>query len=71
MTDLDVLVVMETAEPFVERLHRLYCLLALPVDADILCYTPDEFSALKAGGWLKYALEGEVVLYAKEPVGRG
>ncbi|HEY2931610.1 MAG TPA: nucleotidyltransferase domain-containing protein [Acidobacteriota bacterium] len=70
MTDLDVLVVMRTDELFVDRLRRLYGLLALPVDLDILCYTPKEFSELKSGGWLKKALEGETLLYEKEPAGR-
>lgn len=39
-TDLDVLVVMRTEEPFVQRVKRLYGLLALPVDMDLVCSRP-------------------------------
>jgi predicted nucleotidyltransferase len=39
-TDLDVIIVMKTDKPFIQRLKEGYSLLALPVDADILCYTP-------------------------------
>jgi predicted nucleotidyltransferase len=66
-TDLDVLVIMETDEPFVERLPRLYGMLALPVDMDLVCYTPAEFEALREGAFLKHALRDEIVLYEKKP----
>jgi len=66
LTDLDILVVMETDRPFVDRLQMLYGRLALPVDADILCYTPEEFGALKSGSWLTQALTDEIVLYERE-----
>lgn len=42
-TDLDILIIMKTEKPFLERLKEIYFLLSLPVDADILCYTPEEF----------------------------
>lgn len=38
-TDLDVIIIMRTDKPFIERMKEIYSLLALPVDADILCYT--------------------------------
>jgi len=66
-TDLDVLVVMRTEEPFVERVKMLYGLLALPVDLDLVCYTPQEFEDLKDRPFLKRILEEEVVLYEKKP----
>lgn len=66
-TDLDILVVMKTDQGFVERLSSLYKLLALPVDLDLLCYTPEEFQTLKEGPFLKQILREEVVLYEKEP----
>jgi predicted nucleotidyltransferase len=65
-TDLDVLVVMDTDKPFTERTTEMYSLLALPVDADILCYTPQEFRRMKETPFLRKALADEVVLYEKE-----
>lgn len=67
LTDLDILVVMQTELPFIERLKFLYQTLDLPVDADIICYTPEEFEALKEGPFLKKALKEGIVLYEKEP----
>lgn len=64
-TDLDVLVIMDTDKPFTERITEIYSLLALPVDADILCYTPQEFARMKETPFLKKALADEVVLYEK------
>jgi len=65
-TDLDILVIMDTDKPFVERTAEIYGLLALPVDADILCYTPDEFEKMKETAFLKTILADEVVLYEKK-----
>ena len=65
-TDLDILVVMDTDKPFPERSTSLYSLLSLPVDVDILCYTPYEFSKLKDKPFLRRVLSQEVVLYEKK-----
>lgn len=65
-TDLDLLVVMRTELPFVERLRLIYPLLALPVDVDVLCYTPEEFAAMKERPFFKKMLAEEVVLYAQK-----
>lgn len=62
-TDLDVLVVMNSNEPFLERQGRLYRLLAVSVDLDLLCYTPQEFEALKTRPFLRQVLREEVVIY--------
>lgn len=62
-TDLDVLVVRETDEPFVERQASLYRALSLPVDLDLICYTPEEFEALRDRPFLRGILREEVVLY--------
>lgn len=62
-TDLDVLVVRETDEPFVLRHRSLYRALALPVDLDLICYTPEEFEALRDRPFLREILREEVVLY--------
>jgi predicted nucleotidyltransferase len=64
-TDLDILVIMDTRESFLERQQRLYSLLVVPVDMDLLCYTPAEFGRLKQRPFLKRVLQEEVVLYEK------
>ncbi|OPX19406.1 MAG: hypothetical protein BZ151_09475 [Desulfobacca sp. 4484_104] len=64
-TDLDILVIMRTELPFPERLRQLYGLLALPLDLDLFCYTPEEFAALRERPFLKNLLQKEVVLYEK------
>lgn len=57
---------MERDKPFVERLGALYRLLAVPVDMDLVCYTPEEFEALKDSPFLRYLLRHERVLYESE-----
>jgi len=64
-TDLDVLVIMETPLSFLERLRMLYQRVSVPVDLDLLCYTPEEFVALKERPFFKRLLDEEVVLYEK------
>lgn len=64
-TDLDVLIIMRTEKNFLERIREIYSLLSLPVDADIICYTPEEFEKMKNSGFLRKALENEVVLYER------
>jgi len=56
---------MRTELPFPERLRQLYGLLALPLDLDLFCYTPEEFAALRERPFLKNLLQKEVVLYEK------
>ena len=65
-TDLDILIIMNTEKSFIERSKEIYSLLSLPVDADILCYTPDEFDKMKDRGFFKKILAEEVVLYETE-----
>ena len=67
LTDLDVLVVMHTNLGFVERLKFLYQSLALPVDLDLICLTPEEIEAVKGKPFFKKILEEGIVLYEKEP----
>jgi predicted nucleotidyltransferase len=64
-TDLDILIIMKTKKPFLEREKEIYSLLCLPVDADILCYTPEEFTRIKNRGFFKKILAEEIVLYEK------
>lgn len=65
-TDLDILVVMDTDQPFLDRMRTLYRLLAAPVDMDLVCYTPREFSELQDSPFLKRLRREEVVLYEKK-----
>ncbi len=67
-TDLDILVVMDTSMSFVDRLRFLYSRVNVPVDLDMLCYTPQEFQLLKGSGWLRRILQEEQVLYERQPL---
>ena len=67
-SDLDVLVIKDTAEPFVRRLERMAELCPPGVYADILVYTPEEIGEMVADGnpFIIQALqEGKVVYEAK------
>ncbi len=64
-TDLDILIVMESNKPYIERLRELYSILTLPVDVDILCYTPDEFRIMSSKGFLREAVKDGVVVYER------
>jgi predicted nucleotidyltransferase len=66
-TDLDVLVIWNTDKPFIERAGMIHSMLALPVDLDVLCYTPEEFRRMRDTPFIRKILEDEVVLYEKEP----
>jgi len=65
-TDLDVLVIMRTDLDFVERLRFLYSKMAVPVDLDLLCYTPEEWENLKTRPFFRRALQEEKVVYEKK-----
>lgn len=65
-TDLDVLVILRTDLGVVERLKFLYQSLALPVDLDLICLTPEELEAVKEKPFFKKILEEGIVLYEKE-----
>ncbi len=65
LTDLDLLVVMESDEPFVRRAAGVYGKLMPRVAADILVYTPGEWQEVKERPFIKKALEEGRVLYEK------
>ena len=57
-SDLDVIIVAETATPFVERPRAFWELLDLGLAVDILVYTPVEFAEMRAstsGFWKEFA----------------
>lgn len=49
-SDLDLLIVKETAEPFLDRLTEVALLCRAPVGIDYLVYTPDELAGMVEQG---------------------
>jgi uncharacterized protein len=67
-SDLDVLVIKDTADPFVGRLEAMAKLCPLGVHADILVYTPHELRQMVDDGnpFILQALrEGKIVYEAR------
>jgi uncharacterized protein len=64
-SDLDVLVIKETPEPFVQRLETMARLCPPGVHADILVYTPEELQRMVEDGnpFILHALEEGRVIY--------
>jgi predicted nucleotidyltransferase len=62
--DVDLLAVMESDEPFVQRLPRIYMALRPEVAADILVYTPEEFEEMRERPFLRHVLKTAVLRYA-------
>lgn len=62
-TDLDVLVILDTAEPMPERLARLYRLLDAGVDLDLVAWTPAEHERMLARPFGRMIAADEEVLY--------
>lgn len=68
-TDLDLLIVMASDEPFVTRTAGMYAYLAPRVDVDLLVYTPAEFEAQRNRRFLRHALQEGTVIYEKQRTG--
>lgn len=66
LTDLDMIVVMQSDQDFVTRTAQLYGEMNAGVDLDLLVYTPVEFEEMRGHGFLKHALRGGEVLYEKK-----
>lgn len=64
-TDLDILVIMRSDQPFLERTAKLYQRLAAGVDMDLLCYTPEELERNKDRPFFRHVLREAKVLYEK------
>lgn len=64
LADLDLLVVLDSDEPFVTRTVHLYERLQLTVPADIIVYTPEEFDRVRSSPFVRRALEEGRVLHA-------
>ena len=51
LSDIDLIVIKQTATPFLERLREVSTLLPAEIGGvDILVYTPDEFAAMQQEG---------------------
>ncbi|MCI0446798.1 nucleotidyltransferase domain-containing protein [bacterium] len=46
-SDIDLVIIQKTNQPFLKRLHKMRQLLKPKVGTDILVYTPEEFEQLK------------------------
>ena len=66
MTDLDLLVVMQSQQDFVQRTAALYQQIQAGVDVDMLVYTPEEFERQREHGIVRQAVRTGKVLYEKE-----
>jgi predicted nucleotidyltransferase len=62
-SDLDLIVIADSGDPFLERAGHFYRTLAPAVGMDILVYTPEEFEAMRDGCFLRRALAEGRVLY--------
>ncbi len=64
-SDIDLIVVMQTEERFLDRLKKVYGRINPTVAMDILVYSPDEIEELyETSSFLSHALEKGRVLYA-------
>ena len=65
LTDLDLLVVIESPLDFVSRNVELARRVHAGVALDLLAYTPQEFEQMRGRPFLRHALETGKVLYEK------
>lgn len=66
MTDLDLLVVMQSQQNFIQRTAALYQQIQTGVDVDMLVYTPEEFKRQREHGIVRQAVRTGKVVYEKE-----
>jgi len=62
-SDLDLILIIDSREPFTERCARLYRTLKPSVGLDLLVYTPQEFEEMRAGRFLARALADSRTVY--------
>lgn len=66
-SDIDLIVVLDSQESFLERIETIYKALRPRAAVDMVVYTPDEFAAVKdRNPFLKQALQEGIVIYEKE-----
>ena len=64
-TDLDLIAIMESDLPFIQRLAYIRREVSPVVETDLLVYTPNEFEAIKGRRFFRHALSDAKVLYAR------
>jgi predicted nucleotidyltransferase len=64
-TDLDILIVMDSPLDFVSRTAEMARYLSIPVDVDLLVYTPQELDRVRHRGFIRRALEEGKIIYEK------
>jgi predicted nucleotidyltransferase len=64
-TDLDLLAVIESDKPFLDRLADVRRTLSPKVATDLFIYTPAEFEEMKQRPFVKHALATGTALYAR------
>ena len=66
-SDLDLVVIKETEERFLDRLKRVYEIMQPDFALDILVYTPQEFADMleKGNPFLERVLEEGVIIYER------
>ncbi|MCX7668720.1 MAG: nucleotidyltransferase domain-containing protein [Anaerolineae bacterium] len=67
LTDLDILIIMDSSLDFVARTAEMYRALSVPVDVDLLVYTPEEIERRRHQGFLRRVLEEGTVIYEANP----
>jgi len=68
-SDIDIIVVKETKERFLDRLRRVYQLVKPSFAMDVLVYTPEELKEMQEGGnpFVAEALSEGIVIYERRP----
>ncbi len=64
-SDLDLILIVTSSEPFPARCARFYEALAPRVGMDLLVYTPEEFAALRDRPFFRTALAQARTVYAE------
>ncbi len=62
-SDLDLILIADSREPFSERCARFYGALTPSLGLDLLVYTPQEFEELRARPFLTRALADSRIVY--------
>ena len=62
-SDLDLIVVLNSDQPFIKRLGLLYERIQPRVGLDLMAYTPQEFEAIRERPFIRQALREGKVLY--------
>lgn len=70
LTDLDIVVILDTEEPFPARCASLAAALRLGVDADIMAYTPGEWERLRERPFFARAERYGRTIYERDTRGR-